>query len=585
MMSSAHFSRYTKTDGKGIKIGKADISNTNIKDKTYTIGGGIDKNGRKHGKLGYETKDTNIKSIGYGDKKISRSDYTTKKHEITGGVRKDKKGLTVDGAYSNKNIVGQKYSVGKTSYTRENEQGNKYSGKVHVGKDGVSAKGGAEKYDKQTHKVQVGKMEASYSKKDYQKVEGGIKGKYRNGVFKGSAGGSYTNGQTHTGKIGGVKVTAGKEEKISGKGRLEVSKKGVKAHAQGSLSTTYKGGFQAGKVKAEGYGGQAQIVKGSLHANKHGVNVKGSYEQKYYGGANVKVGKTRVGIKGGVSKKTFGGAGVNINKNGGSVHAHVGREYKAGGNVKVNGKEVGKVEGKVKGQVGAKVGIDKKKGLTAQAGANGQAKGEVKIGNIDTKVNLSSDLKVEAKIDNKGLHLGVKGGIHAGLDVKDTKTGKNLIHAGGDAKGQAKADINKGKVKTSTSASTKVWKGNQVVKRNIFKQNTYRPKPTFNPVRKTPFKPIINRPKSTFNPVRKTPFKPIINRSKPTFNPVRKTPFKPIINRSKPTFNPVRKTSFKPNFNRPKSTFNPVRKTSFKPNFSRSKPTFNPVRRTNFRRR
>ena len=101
-------------------------------------------------------------------------------------------------------------------------------------------------------------------------------------------------------------------------------------------------------------------------------------------------------MKGRFSDKTFGGGGFKINKNGGSDRVYIGKEYKARGNIKVNGKEVGK----------------------------------------------------------KGLHLGVKGGIHGDLDFKDTKTGKG-IHLGGDAEGQAKANINKGKVTTLTKGLVK----------------------------------------------------------------------------------------------------------------------------------
>jgi len=444
-----------------MKFGKSDISNTNTKDKTYTIGGGLDKNGKKYGKLGYDTKDTNKKAIKYGDKEISKSDYTAKGHEATIGIKKGKKGTTVDGSYSKKDIIGQKYSVGKTSYTRENEVGNKYSGSAHVGKNNASAKGGVEKYKQQTQKVKVGTIETSYSKKDYKKVEGNVKGKYKNGVFKGKAGGSYANGQTHTGKIGDSKVTVGHENKVSGNAGIKVSKNNVNLSGKAQKSNTYSGELETGKVKIKGSASKTQTVKGNININKNGVNAKGSHEQKYQAGGSVKVGKNSIGIKGGASSKTSVGAGVNINKNGGSVNAHAGKEYKAGANVKVNGKEVAKVNGNAKGQVNAKVGIDKKKGFNAHAGAKGQAKAEAKIGKIDAKVKVSSDLKVDAKIDKKGVHVDVKGGIHAGVDVKNTKTGKE-IHIGGDAKGKAGANVNKGKVTTNVSRSTKVKKGNNI---------------------------------------------------------------------------------------------------------------------------
>ena len=68
----------TKTNGRGIKIGKGNIANIRSNDRTYTLGGGVEKNGRKYGNIGYQNKNTNTHSIGYGDKKISRSDYTAR---------------------------------------------------------------------------------------------------------------------------------------------------------------------------------------------------------------------------------------------------------------------------------------------------------------------------------------------------------------------------------------------------------------------------------------------------------------------------------------------------------------------------
>ena len=61
-------------------------------------------------------------------------------------------------------------------------------------------------------------MEALYRKKDYQNVEGGLKGKYRNVVFKDNARGSYTNRQTYTGKFGNIKVKQAKKINILEKG-------------------------------------------------------------------------------------------------------------------------------------------------------------------------------------------------------------------------------------------------------------------------------------------------------------------------------------------------------------------------------
>ena len=124
-------------------------------------------------------------------------------------------------------------TIDKVSYTRENEKGNKISGSAHVGNDGISAKGGVETYNQQTNKAKVRAIETSYSKKDYKNIEGSIDGKYKNGKFEGNVGGSYANGQKHTGKIGDVTATVGKEDKISGKAGLEVSRNNVKGSMEG----------------------------------------------------------------------------------------------------------------------------------------------------------------------------------------------------------------------------------------------------------------------------------------------------------------------------------------------------------------
>ena len=103
---------------------------------------------------------------------------------------------------------------------------------------------------------------------------------------------------------------------------------------------------------------------------------------------------TRVGIKGRYSDRTFVGGGVKVNKNGVSGQAYIGKEYKAGGNIKVNGKEVAKLNGGLKAQTEGKIGMDKNKGFNVGTGANGQANGEIKIGNIDTKFNLTFSLSI-----------------------------------------------------------------------------------------------------------------------------------------------------------------------------------------------
>ena len=87
---------------------------------------------------------------------------------------------------------------------------------MNINKNGGSLKGGVENYDQVTHKVNIGTIETSVAKKDYQKAEGNIGGSYKNGVFKGNVGGSYAEGTKYTGKIGDAQVTVGKEDKVSG---------------------------------------------------------------------------------------------------------------------------------------------------------------------------------------------------------------------------------------------------------------------------------------------------------------------------------------------------------------------------------
>ena len=117
------------------------------------------------------------------------------------------------------------------------------------------------------------------------------------------------------------------------------------------------------------------------------------------------------------------------------------KEVSAGANANINGREVAKVSGDAKGEAEAKISANKK-GVEAEAGVKGEAKGELKIGNIDTKLDVSSDLKVDFGIDKKGPHFDVSGGIHAGVDVENTKTGRTT-HVGTDAEGKAGANIKK----------------------------------------------------------------------------------------------------------------------------------------------
>ena len=71
--------------------------------------------------------------MGTGNNKASKSNYNSRIQQISGGVKIDDK-INIDGAYSDKNIKGQKYSIGKAPYFKENEVGNSYGGGVNIKK-------------------------------------------------------------------------------------------------------------------------------------------------------------------------------------------------------------------------------------------------------------------------------------------------------------------------------------------------------------------------------------------------------------------------------------------------------------------
>ena len=297
----------TRTNGRGIKIGKGDISNTHSNERKYTLGGGVENNGRRYGNVGYQAKNTNTQSFCYGDNKVSRSDYTARAHHISGGYRKSGNGREIDGAYTRKDINGQKYSFGKYSITRENEVRNTYNGKVNFGRNGGLATGGLERYNQQIYKGKVGAIESSYSRKDYRNMQGGVNGSYRNGLFKGGFGGSYANGQTHTGRIGDAQITGGRENRISGNIGITSSRKGVGIKGQGQRSTKYTGGFSAGNLNVGGSFGQTQSVGGSAHINRNNFSIKGNYGQRYGVNGNGRIGNNKVGVNGHFSQNTYGG--------------------------------------------------------------------------------------------------------------------------------------------------------------------------------------------------------------------------------------------------------------------------------------
>jgi hypothetical protein len=194
------------------------------------------------------------------------------------------------------------------------------------------------------------------------------------------------------------------------------------------------------------------------------VSGEGEKSTKVSGSADTTIGNKKVGASAEASEKTTVGGGIKVGSKGAEVDAHASKEVSADANVKVNGKDVAKASGDAKGEIDGKLSAGKK-GVDAEVGANGEVKGELKIGKIDAKLDISSDLKVDAGWDkNRGLHFDVSGGIHAGVDVENTKTGKST-HVGKDAEGKAGANIKKGEITTHTetkvkeNAFTKILKG------------------------------------------------------------------------------------------------------------------------------
>ena len=225
---------YTKRQisGNGYKVGKSEYSNTNTRERKFTGGYTKSNDGRKGIHGGYLDTKTNKKSIKAGGKEISRSDYNTRSYSGEGGVKKTSNGYKVDGSLTKKDIKGRKYQIGKGSYTHEKEKGTIVKGEGNIGRHGGNLRGSVENYDKTTHKVGYGEFKGEVSKKNYQKAEGNVGFKSKNGVTTAKAGASYATGTQYTGKLGNMKVTGGKEDKISAKVGARITKNIVKANAQ-----------------------------------------------------------------------------------------------------------------------------------------------------------------------------------------------------------------------------------------------------------------------------------------------------------------------------------------------------------------
>jgi len=409
----------TRTNGRGIKIGDGKIENIRSNERKYTLGGGVEQNGRRYGNIGYQNKNTNTHSIGYGDNKISRSDYTARAHQISGGYRKTQNGREIDGAYTRKNIKGQQYTIGKTTFTRENEVGNNYNGRVKFGRHSSSATGGFERYHQQTYRQKTGAIETEYSRKDSRNIQGRVYGSYRNGIFKRGLDGRYANGQTHTAKLGDAKFTAGRENSYSGNFGITSSRNGFGIEGRGQRSKGYNGGFSAGNVNVDGSFRQTQSVGGSTYFNRNSFGARGNYEQRYDVGGAGRFGNNRIGMKGHFSQNTYGGIGGTFNREGGSINANVGRSYSAGAQADINGKKYG-VNGGVNGQLNGNLGYNKRTGLNGQIGGRGQAHLGAQVGGVGAKLNIG----VDAGIGRQNGKFGAHGGIHGGLDIQ-TPDGKN----------------------------------------------------------------------------------------------------------------------------------------------------------------
>jgi len=411
-------------NGNGYKVGKSEYSNTNTRERKITGGYTKSNDGRKGIHGGYEDSTTNKKSIKAGGKEISRSDYNTRSYSGEGGIKKTSHGCKADGSFTKKDITGRKYQIGKGSYTHEKEKGIIVKGEGNIGRHGGNLRGSFENYDKTSHKIGYGDLKGEVSKKNYQKAEGNVGFKSKNGVATARAGASYATGTQYTGKLGNMKVTGGKEDKISAKAGARITKNGVKANAQIQDSHRYSGSVQIGNINAEGSAGRTQTVNAHATINKNGVKVKANYEKAYDAKAHIKVGNNDVKARAKYSDNTYGSASVQAKNGKLSVQAKAGKEYRAGAGLKINGKNIASIDASAKGEAGAKIKASKN-GVAAQAGVNGKAGAKASFGQTEVQISAKADFHIGVGFDIKsGLHFDIGGGIHLEAGVKDNKTGK-----------------------------------------------------------------------------------------------------------------------------------------------------------------
>ena len=416
---------YTETHGNGANVGGAEISNTDTRKRTASGQVTHSRDGTTEVSGGYTDTNINKQAINVNGNEVSRSNYNTRSYEGNGSIQKTRYGYKGDGSFTRKNINGQTYQIGKTSYTQEQETGTVVNGGGSISRYGGNAHGSVENYDKNTYRMGYGDFQGEVSRKNYEKAEGNAAFRSRNGVVTGSAGASYAQGTQYTGKIGDAQFTGGREDKTSARIGVRGTKDGATANAQVQDSQRLSGSAQLGKnFKADGSAGMTQTVNAQATVNKNGASVKANYEEAYDAKLHAKVGNTDVGARGKFSDNTYGSASAQFKDGKFNAEAKVGKEYKVGAGLTVNGQNIVSADASLKGEASAKVKADKN-GVAAQVGLNGQAQANVAFGQTEVKVVVKADFHFGISFDFKtGLHFDIGGGIHAEVDVIDKKTGK-----------------------------------------------------------------------------------------------------------------------------------------------------------------
>ena len=291
---------------------------------------------------------------------------------------KKKKGF--EGSYYNIHTDTKGHKFGDLDVSNTNTKENKFNGGITKDRKGnIIMKGGYSHSDTNTNKIEYGKFSAEHSTKDFHDTQGSLK----------------------------------------------ITKNNLRAGFTHSQGTEHSVSAQFGDhIKAEGSVGHTQTASGQLTADRHGLAVKGSYENAYNAHAHIQVGNTDIDAKGKASEKTYGSASIKMNNGRFDANAKIGKEYSANGEIKVNGKTVASVDASAKGEASAGLKIDKNK-IAAQAGVDAQAKAKVAFGHTEVKFAIKFDFHIGITFDFKtGLHFDIGGGIHAELTIKDTKTGK-----------------------------------------------------------------------------------------------------------------------------------------------------------------